>query len=200
MQLSLNPKIFLILLFRFWNLHQILNILKKKLIVIATLFRKLKNVKNLVRPVSEKHRFKAPFDSQHVKGWQTLVKSAWEHFHHIFSSLWEKPIWKLRLVICYLLEVFHKSLTANEKYPARDCKNLSSPTQMQLPLKPKTFFILLFHFLNLHQILNILRKKVIVIATLFRKLQTVKDFDHYLKNTISKSPPTVNMLKGPKLL
>ena len=76
MQLSLNPKIFLILLFRFWNLHQILNILKKKLIVIATLFRKLKNVKNLVRPVSEKHRFKAPFDSQHVKGWQTLVKSA----------------------------------------------------------------------------------------------------------------------------
>ena len=71
---------------------------------------------------------------------------------------------------------------------------------MQLPLKPKTFFILLFHFLNLHQILNILRKKVIVIATLFRKLQTVKDFDHYLKNTISKSPPTVNMLKGPKLL
>ena len=41
---------------------------------------------------------------------------------------------------------------------------------------------------------------MIVIATLFRKLQTVKDFDHYLKNTISKSPPTVNMLKGPKLL
>ena len=30
-------------------------------------------------------------------------------------------------------------LTANDKYPVRDCENLSSPIQIQLPLKPKTF-------------------------------------------------------------
>ena len=71
------------------------------MIVIATLFRELQTVKDLVRPLSEKHRFKAPFDSQHVKGSQTLVKSAWEHFHHIFSSLWETLILQISpLVIC----------------------------------------------------------------------------------------------------
>ena len=54
------------------------------MIFIATLLRKLQAVKDLVRPLSKKHRFRAPFDSQHVNGSQTLVKSAWEHFHHIF--------------------------------------------------------------------------------------------------------------------
>ena len=46
------------------------------MIVIATLFRKLQTVKDLVRPLSERHRFKAPFDSQHIKGSPTLVRSA----------------------------------------------------------------------------------------------------------------------------
>ena len=45
------------------------------MIVIATLFRKLQTVKDLVRALSKKHRFRAPFDSQHVKGSHTLVKS-----------------------------------------------------------------------------------------------------------------------------
>ena len=30
-------------------------------------------------------------------------------------------------------------MTANNKYPVRDCENISSPIQMQLLLKPKTF-------------------------------------------------------------
>ena len=59
------------------------------MIVIATSFRKLQSVKDLVRPLSKKHRLRTPFDSQHVKGYQILLKSAWENFHHIFSSLWE---------------------------------------------------------------------------------------------------------------
>ena len=101
LQLSLNPKAFFILLFHLWNLNQILNILKKKMIVIATLFRELQTVKGLVRRLSEKHRFKAPFDSRHIKGSEALAKSAWEHFHHIFSSLLENLILKKSpLVIC----------------------------------------------------------------------------------------------------
>ena len=47
---------------------------EKKIIVIATLFRKLQTVKDLVRPLSRKHRFRAPFGSQHVNGSQTLEK------------------------------------------------------------------------------------------------------------------------------
>ena len=30
-------------------------------------------------------------------------------------------------------------MTANDKYPVRDCENLSFPTQMQLSSKPKSF-------------------------------------------------------------
>ena len=63
-------------MFHFWNLHQILNILKKKMIVIATLFGKLDTVKELVRPLSKKHLSRTPFDSQHVKDFQTLAKPA----------------------------------------------------------------------------------------------------------------------------
>ena len=69
--------------------------------VISTLFRKLQTVKVLLRPFPKKHPFRAAFDSQHVKWSQARVKSACDHFHHIFSSLWENLIQKLSpLVIC----------------------------------------------------------------------------------------------------
>ena len=70
-----TQKLFLILLLHVWNLHQILNILKKQMIVIATLFRNFQTAEDLVRALSRKHRFRTPFDSQHVKGSQTLVES-----------------------------------------------------------------------------------------------------------------------------
>ena len=53
----------------------------------AILFRKLQTVKDLIKALSKKYRFRRPFESQHVKGCQTLLKSVWEHFHYIFSSL-----------------------------------------------------------------------------------------------------------------
>ena len=46
------------------------------MIVIATLFRKLRTVKDLVRPHFKKQRFRNSFDNQHVKESQTLVKFA----------------------------------------------------------------------------------------------------------------------------
>ena len=38
-------------------------------------FRNYK-LKELVRSLSRKRRFRTPFDSQHIKGFETLVKSA----------------------------------------------------------------------------------------------------------------------------
>ena len=71
------------------------------MIVIPTLFRKLQNVKNLVAPLSKKHRSRTPFDSQRVKGSQTLAKSASERFHHISLSVVETLVLKISpLVIC----------------------------------------------------------------------------------------------------
>ena len=79
-----KEKLFLSFLSHLWNIHQVLNIFKKKKIVIANVFWKLQTVKDLVRQLSKKRRLRTSFDSQHVKGFQTLVKSAWQHFYDIF--------------------------------------------------------------------------------------------------------------------
>ena len=86
-ELSSKLKAFSIFLFKFWKLHYILNILKKKMIVIPILFRKLLTMKDLLKPLSKKHRSRKPFDSEHVKLSQFLVKCALNHFHVVFSSL-----------------------------------------------------------------------------------------------------------------
>ena len=57
------------------KLYEIFKILKKKMIVIATLFWKLRAVNDLVRRLSKKNHLRAPFDHPHVKGSKTLVKS-----------------------------------------------------------------------------------------------------------------------------
>ena len=74
MQLSLKPKTSSDFLNRFLECTS--KILKKKMIVIATLLRKLQAVKILVRPLSKKHSFQTLFNSQHVKGSETLAKYA----------------------------------------------------------------------------------------------------------------------------
>ena len=74
MHLSENEKLFINFWFNFWNLHQILNILKKSMIVTANVFPKLQTVKILIRPLSKKRRFRTRFDSQHVKPSQIPAK------------------------------------------------------------------------------------------------------------------------------
>ena len=73
---------------RFRNLHEILNICKKKMTLIADLFAKLRTPKNVVRYLSKKSRFKGPFDRQHDKRVQTLLQSEPQHRYHIYWSFW----------------------------------------------------------------------------------------------------------------
>ena len=75
-----------------------------------------------------------------------------------------------------ILGVFVNTLTADGKYPVQGCENLHLPIQMHLSEKHKSFSEFSFHFWILHQILNILKEKMIVIANVFPKLQTVKSF------------------------
>ena len=44
--------------------------------------------------------------------------------------------------------MFHKTLSANDKYTVRDCVNLSPPIQMQLSLKETIFSDLFVPFLE----------------------------------------------------
>ena len=56
---------------------------KKKMIFIADLFVKLRTPKNVVIYLSKKSRFKGPFDKQHGKRVQTLLRSEPQHCYHI---------------------------------------------------------------------------------------------------------------------
>ena len=128
-----NKKHFLGFLFNLWNLHQISNIFKKKKIVIANVFPKLATVQGLVTPLTIQRRLKTSFESQHVKRFQTLVKSSWEHFYHIFWSLWGEIIWKISTWLKFhIIGLFANTWTADYKYPVPDCENLPFPIQIQL--------------------------------------------------------------------
>ena len=131
-QLSSKRKNFLSFLFHLWNLHQILNIFKTKEIVIGNVFPKLATFQGLVTSVTTQLRLKTSLDSQHVKPFQTLVKSLWEHFYHIFSALWVEMIWKISPWFKFeILGLFSTRWTVDYKYPVTDCENLQFPIQIQ---------------------------------------------------------------------
>ena len=169
-----NKKHFLGFLFHLCDLHQISNIFKKKKIVIADLFLKLATVQGLVTPLTIQRRLKTSFDSQHVTRFQTLVKSLWEHFCHIFSSLWGKIIWKtsprLKFGIIGFLLTHGLSITSILFRIVRICRSLFKSSYLK---NKKPFLRFLFHLWNPHQILNIFKKKKMVIANVFPKLTTV---------------------------
>ena len=170
-----NKKYFPGFLFHLWNLHQISNILQKKKMVIANVFPKLATVQGLVTPFTIKPRLKTSFDSQHVKRYQTLVKSSWEYFYHIFSSLWGEMIWKISPwlkfeIIGFLLT--HELLITSILFGiVRICCSLFKSSSLK---KKKHFLGFPFHLWNLHQISNIFKKKKIVIANVFPKVATVQ--------------------------
>ena len=75
MELSGKRKRFFDFFVALLKLNPILKILKKNIIVIALLLPKLQTVKGLVRPLSKKRSLRTLFESQHLKGSQTLMKS-----------------------------------------------------------------------------------------------------------------------------
>ena len=52
--------------------------------LIADLCLKLRTPENVVRYMSKKSRFKGPFDRQHGKRVQTLLRSERQHGYHIY--------------------------------------------------------------------------------------------------------------------
>ena len=108
-----NANILLKFLFHFWILHQILNILKEKVIVIANVFPKWQTLKIFVKRLSQKQRFRTGFGSQHVKASQLLVKSPWERFYHVLLSFSGKLIGNISpVVLTEILGKFVNTLTA----------------------------------------------------------------------------------------
>ena len=78
-----NKKLFPNFFSCFRNLHEILNICKKKMSFIADLFAKLRTPKNVVRYMYKKSSSKGPFDRQLGKRVQTLLRARSQHRYHI---------------------------------------------------------------------------------------------------------------------
>ena len=67
--------------------------------------------------MDKKPRVRTLMDSQHVKGSETLHKSARKYFSHIFWSLWKKINSKnFFLVVCEILTLLVNIVTPDDKY------------------------------------------------------------------------------------
>ena len=196
MQFSEKRKSFFQILFHFWNLHQILNILKEKMIVMTNAFPKLQTVKNLVRTLSKRRRFTARFDSQHVKALQTLAKSWRKHFFQVFSSFSEKLICKISpLLLCEIFGVFVNILTGDANYSVQDCENLPLPIQMQLSDKRKIVSQFFVPFLESTSNFKHFERYLMYFPN-YRLWKTY--LEHSLKRVVSEHALTLDMWKPPK--
>ena len=83
MQLSQKQKSCSQFVFAF--LKSILNFehFQKEMTLIAQMFPKFATPKYVVKQISEKSTFRGPFDMQHGKGDQTLLKSEPHHLYYI---------------------------------------------------------------------------------------------------------------------
>ena len=67
--------------------------------------------------MNRKTRIRTLINSQHVKGSETLLKSARQYFCHIFWSLWKNMSSKNSLLVVFeILRLFVNILTPDEKY------------------------------------------------------------------------------------
>ena len=95
---------------------------------------------NVIRWISKKSRFRGPFDKQHGKRSQRLLKYGWKHLYQIHLSLPSQLSWKKSfLLTCKTLGLLVKTMAADEKYPVLNRDNLMIPIQIQWSQKHKRF-------------------------------------------------------------
>ena len=117
-----------------------MNILGKKMTLIAYLFLRLRPAKIVVRYMCKKSGFRLPFQKQHGKLVSTLFKFERQHLSHIYCSTGrELSCKKSLLVIWESLRRFVNTISAVDKcfLPNRD--NLMEPIHMELSQKLKKF-------------------------------------------------------------
>ena len=83
--------------------------------------------------MSKNSHFRRPFDKEHGKRAQALLKSASQHLYHIHSSLPSELTWKKSLFLtCQILGLLVNTLVANESNPVFNRDNLTIPIEKQL--------------------------------------------------------------------
>ena len=97
--------------------------------------------------MSKKSRFRGPFEKQHGKRAQTLLKYASHHFYHIHWSLPSQLSSKNSFLLrCQILGLLDKTFA--EKCPVHNRGNLTIPIPVQLSEKEKFFLNFWTNFPN----------------------------------------------------
>ena len=83
--------------------------------------------------MAKKFRYRGPFDKQHSKRAQALLKSASQHLYHTDWSLPSQLSRKKSpFLTCKILGLLVNTLAADKKYPVLNGDNLTIAIQMQL--------------------------------------------------------------------
>ena len=90
--------------------------------------------------MSKKYGLRRPFNKQHGKRDQALLKYSLEHLYHIHRSLLSQLSGKTSLLrTCQIFRLLVNTLAADEKYPVLTRDYLTIPIQMPLSQKQNTF-------------------------------------------------------------
>ena len=101
--------------------------------LITDVIPKLWTPNDVVRSMSKKWRLRGPFQKQHDKRVQTLLKSERQHLSQNHWSLsGELSCRKSLYVIWKILSLLVNTVTADDKYSLLYRDNLTQPIQMQL--------------------------------------------------------------------
>ena len=135
-----NRRHFLDFLLHFRNVHEVYNILKKRMSVMAWLFPKLLFPKEVATETSRMSFFRTPLGNHRVNEFQTSLKVATHHYYPLFPWISGKLSWKkTALLWSKILRLFANTLTADDKYSCRNMQNFLQQLQKLLSQKRKTF-------------------------------------------------------------
>ena len=82
-------------------------------------------LKNVATLTSKRSCLRTPFANERVDGFQTLLKSARNHYYPLFSSIRGKLSWKKSPSVWYeILRLFVNELTVDDKYSGSNMQNL----------------------------------------------------------------------------
>ena len=100
--------------------------------------------------MSKRPYFRTRFSKQRVSGFETLFKSAPQHYYRIFPPIWDKSSSRRSaLVRSEILGLFVNTLTGEYMYSRHNKQNFPQQFQTQLSQKRKAFSRFFIGFLNL---------------------------------------------------
>ena len=150
--------------------------------------------------MSKKSRFGRPFDKQHGKLTQALLKSVSDHLDHINWSLPRQLIQKKSLwLTCEILVLLVNTFAADERYPVLNRDNLTISISMQLSQKLKFFSQFFAAFLKSRLNFEYFEKKDHPHSFCISEITTFKTcLNKSLKRPVSEDASRSNMVNVPK--